>query len=146
MAVLVGKDGRVTVINKTDPVGAVTWTISQPGPELIDATIFGSSWKQDKIGVRDGGTVSLNGPFNWKTTAQNVIADYFSSGVAFTTGSSFRCWMSTGADGGAGSFGLSTGATLIITSLNFGQDKSGLGTMDATLKISGGFMKYTTNA
>ena len=144
MAVLVGKDGRVTVIAKTKPVGAVSWTISQPGPELIDATIFGSSWKQDKIGVRDGGTISLSGPFNWKTTAQNVISDYFSSGKAFTTGSSFRCWMSTAASGG--SFGLSTGATLIITSLNFGQDKSGLGSMDATLKISGGYMKYTTNA
>jgi len=144
MAVLVGKDGRVTVIAKTKPVGAVTWSISQPGPEIIDATIFGSSWKQDKIGIRDGGTISLSGPFNWKTTAQNVIADYFSSGKQFTTGSSFRCWMSTAAAGG--SFGLSTGATLIITSVNYSQDKSGIGQMDASLKISGGYMKYTTNA
>lgn len=140
MAVLVGKDGRVTIINATDPVGAATWSISQPGPEVIDATIFGSSWKQDKAGVRDGGSVSLSGPVNWKSTAFDTLSTYFNHGTLFTTGSSFRCWMSTMA--GGGSFGLSTGATMIVTSLNFTQDKSGIAQFDATLKISGGYMKW----
>jgi len=145
MAVLVGRDGRVTINGKTKPLGAATWSISQPGPELIDATIFGSSWKQDKAGVRDGGTISVSGPFNMKTTALDILTTQYNHGTPFTTGSSFRCWMSTALAGG--SFGLkTTGASLIITSLNFSQDKSGLGQFDATLKITGGYMKYTTNA
>ena len=144
MAVLVGKDGRVTINGKTKPLGAVTWSISQPGPELIDATIFGSSWKHEEQGVRDGGTVSVSGPFNMKSTALDILTTQYNHGTAFTTGSSFRCWMSTATAGG--SFGLSTGATMIITSMNYSQDKSGIGQFDATLKVTGGYMKYTTNA
>ena len=143
MALMVGKIGRITFATST--VGMGNWSISQPGPALLDGTQFGDEWVVHVPGVRDGGTVSFAGNFNWAKPMQQKIIANFTSAVALTTGSSFRCYMSTDAGStGAGYFKLSTGATLIIQTLNVGQDKGGLGSMDVSMKISGGYMKYTT--
>lgn len=143
MAVMVGKDARVTL--NTSALGMGTWTISQPGPDLIEKTKFGDDWKGYVAGVRDGGTVSFSGNFNWSNAMQQKMIANFSSGVSLTTGSSFRCYMSTDAGTtGAGHFKFSTGTEGIIQSFNAGQDKSGLGSIDFTIKLSGGYMTYTT--
>lgn len=141
MAVMVGKNARVTFA--TSALGMGNWSLNQPGPDLLDATQFGDDWKQYKAGVRDGGTVSFAGNFNIATTGQVHIISNFTSGVALTTGSSFRLYMSTESSGW-GYFKLSSGASLIIQSINVGQDKGGLGSIDVSMKISNGYMKYTT--
>ena len=81
-----------------------------------------------------------------------------SSGVQSAThaGYRFELWPSndTGTAGAkVGMFKFSTGSgstvvgsrNLIIQSLNVAQDKSGLGTMDMTMKISDGFFAFTTD-
>ena len=148
MAVMIGRDARVSFGPASSALGMGTWSISQPGPALLDATVFGDEWVQNKAGVRDGGTVSFSGNFNWSKLMQQKLQTDFAAGTALTTGSSFRCWMSTGVVGssaGHGYFKLSTGATLIITGLNASQDKAGLGQLDASMKISGGYMAYTSS-
>ena len=192
MAVLQGKDGAVYISNSSvrgnltgsssagagDPRGFMhkilnltNWSLSQPGPELIDATVFGDDWKQDKIGIRDGGTLSFGGYFDWAdTTGQRFLSSKLNQGVVITyppasssgvqsathAGYRFELWPSndTGTAGAkVGMFKFSTGSgstvvgsrNLIIQSLNVAQDKSGLGTMDMTMKISDGFFAFTTD-
>ena len=195
MAILGGKDGAVYISNSSvrgnltgsssagaaDPgtrghmhkiLSLTNWSLSQPGPELIDATVFGSSWKQEEQGIRDGGTVSIGGFFNWAdSTGQKVLNTLYNAGAPITyppasssglqdatthAGYRFELWPSTGT-GTTGSkiglfkFSTATGCTdlnsrqLHITSYNVGQDKSGLGTLDMTMKISKGFFAWTTD-
>ena len=199
MAVLQEKDGAVFISHSSvygnltgsssggaaDPgtrgfmhkvLNLTNWSLSQPGPELIDATVFGSSWKQDKAGIRDGGTISISGYFDWAdTTGQKVLNTIYNAGAEFVypprssqkeaapyclqstdhAGYRFELWPSTGTGTTGSKIGLwkfSTAAgctdigsrTLIITSYNAGQDKSGLGTVDMTMKISDGFFAWTT--
>lgn len=142
MAVMKGKDARISW--ETSAIaGMGNFSLSQPGPDLLDKTAFGDDWKQVTPGVRDGGTVSFSGNFDWTSTGQQTLHTYQQNGTAITTGSSFRLYMSTGSSG-AGYFKLSTGAEMYVTSLNVGQDKGGLGSIDVSLKISNGYMDYTT--
>ena len=194
MAVLQGKDGAVYISNSSvrgnltgsssagagDPgtrgfmhkiLNLTNWSLSQPGPELIDATVFGDDWKQDKIGIRDGGTITFGGYFDWAdSTGQRFLSSKWNQGVAITyppasssgvqsathAGYRFELWPSNdtgtaGAKVGMFKFSTGTGSTavgsrnLIIQSLNVAQDKSGLGTMDMTMKISDGFFAFTTD-
>ena len=145
MAVMIGRDARITF--NTSTLGMGTWSISQPGPALLDATVFGDEWVKHKGGVRDGGTISFSGNFNWSKLMQQKIETDFAAGTALTTASSFRLYMSTGVVGSSGMWGyykLSSSATLIITGVNASQDKAGLGQLDVSMKISGGYMAYTT--
>lgn len=199
MAVLGGKDGAVYISHSSvygnltgsssegsgDPgvrgfmhkvLSLTNWSLTQPGPELIDATVFGSSWKQDRAGIRDGGSISISGFFNWAdSTGQKVLNTIYNGGAEFVypprssqkeaadfclqstdhAGYRFELWPSTGT-GTTGSkiglwkFSTAVGSTdidsraLIITSYNAGQDKSGIGTLDMTMKISRGFFAWTT--
>ena len=204
MAVLNGKDGAVYISNSSvrgnltgsssggagvpgkrgfmhKILNLTNWSLSQPGPELIDATVFGNDWKQDKIGIRDGGTLTFGGYFDWAdSTGQRFLSSKWNQGVAITypprssatvpstvvghnglqssdhAGYRFELWPSndTGTAGAkVGMWRFSTGAgstaigsrNLLIQSLNVGQDKSGLGTMDMTMKISDGFFAFTTD-
>lgn len=143
MAVMVGKTGKVTL--STSALGMGTWTINQPGPDLIDATKFQDEWKQYVPSAKDGGTVTFSGNFDWEYDGQQTMIAYFTSAVNLTTGSSFRCYMSDdAASTGAGYFKMSAGCEGIIQTFNVGQDKAGLGTLDMTIKLTGGHMVYTT--
>ena len=143
MAVMLGRDARVTL--GTSAIGMGNWSISQPGPALVDKTKFGDEWVGVVAGVRDGGTVAFAGHFDWSNAPQQDLMANFSSGVNLTTGSSFRAYMSTDAgSSGAGYFKFSTSCEGIIQSMNVGQDKAGLGSIDFSIKLSGGYMVYTT--
>lgn len=178
MAVQNGKDGRVQISgassygNFTGSTGGsraymhtilnlTNWTLSQPGPDLIDATAMGDDWKKYKAAVRDGGSISISGFFDWEdTTGQKALINRLSSGTVIrypgtpgtTEGTRFELWPGDDTTvAGAGCWKFSTGAgtttlekKLIINSVNVGQDKSGLGSIDMNLKITDGYFAYST--
>lgn len=154
MAVMIGRDAKVSLGSSgaaSSALGVGTWTLSQPGPALLDATVFGDDWVKNESGVRDGGTISFSGNFDYAKLMQKKLQTDFNAGTALTTASSFRLYMSTGVTGSSASHGyfrlapLTVGAKLIITSFNASQDKAGLGQIDFSMKISGGYMGYTTS-
>lgn len=181
MGVLAGKDGRIQISDSSARgnytgssagssarafmhtlLNMTNWSLSQPGPDVIDATCMGDNWKQYKIGIRDGGTISFSGFFNYKdSTGQKLLIDKFQAGTIIkypgtpgtTEGYRFELWPSddTGHSSGVGCWKFSTGSgtttlrkELIVQSVNVGQDKSGLGSIDMTLKISDGYFAYST--
>lgn len=146
MAVMVGKRGKITVgTSGTKEMYLSSWALNQPGPDLIDATKFQDEWKQYVPSAKDGGTVTISGNFDWESTGQQKMIAYFTSAINLTAASSFRLWMDDSTSTtGAGYFKFSTDCEAIIQTFNVGQDKSGLGTMDMTLKLTGGHMGYST--
>lgn len=149
MPVYAGKDGKITFASTKEIAGMGSWSISGITRDMLDKTAFGDQWKGVKQGVADGGTVSFSGNFDWSSTQQQDLITYHENGTALTTGSSFRLWVSdrTG-DTGHGYWKLKSGtgqtAEMLIQSMNVKQDKSGLGNIDFTMKISGGYMTYAT--
>lgn len=144
------------------------WELSQPGPAILDATNFGDEWVKNQPSLRDGGTLSFSGYFDWAdSTGQRYLSTFWANGTVIKYPSSvnggapltsegyrFELWPSTmsgvGSSGG-GMFKMSTAAgsslrenALIIQDYSVTQDKSGLGTISMTMKISDGFFSYTT--
>ena len=182
MAILVGKDGRVQISDSSARgnltgssagssargfmhtlLSLTNWSLSQPGPALIDATVFGDDWVKNEVGIRDGGSLTVGGYFNWAdSSGQKLLIDKFNAGTIIkypgtpgtTEGYRFELWPSddtTPAGNKAGCWKFSTGAgtttlekKLIVQSCNVGQDKGGLGTIDMTMKISDGYFAYST--
>jgi len=186
MAVLVGKEGKVQISDSSNRgnltgssggssargfmhtlLNLTNWSLSQPGPELIDATVFGDDWKKSKIGVNDGGTLTIGGYYDWAdSTGQRWLSSKWNQGTVMpyptanssaagtSNGWRFELWPSddtsvAGAKPGCFKFSTAAGTTLftkelIIQSFNAAQDKSGLGTIDMTFKISGGYFAFST--
>ena len=196
MAIMDGKDGAVYISNSSirgnltgsssagaaDPgtrgfmheiLKLTSWSLSQPGSALLDATNFGDEWVKHLPGIRDGGTINISGLFDWAdTTGQQFLSSKWNQGdiinypaasssgitnVSSHSGYRFELWpdnstATAGAKVGMWRFSTAADGTtafgsrkLIIESLNVAQDRSGLGTVDMTLKISGGFFAFTTD-
>lgn len=184
MAVYKGKSGRVQISgasshgNLTGSSGGSSarafmhtianlsnWSLSQPGPELLDKTVMGDDWKQVTPGIRDGGTISFSGFFDWTdTTGQKKLIDDLNAGNVITypgtphtsEGWRFELWPdddtsvgSTGRKVGCFKFSTEAGTTtlskdLVLTSVDVGQDKSGIGSISVNMKISDGYFAYST--
>ena len=182
MAVLLGKDGRVQISDSSNRgnftgssggssargfmhtlLNLTNWSLSQPGPALVDATVMGDDWMKVKSGVRDGGTLTVAGYFDWTdSTGQAALINKFNAGTVITypgtpgttQGYRFELWPSddtTPAGNGVGCWKFSTGAgttamekKLVIQTVNVGQDKAGLGSFDMSMKITDGYFTYST--
>ena len=143
---IVGKDGKVTLGTST-VVGMGTWSLDGIVTEEFDASAFGDDWKQFEYGMKDGGNVSFNGHYTpTDTTGQQALqqANLYNSALTnlrlyINDNSYFEPCQTTGHFSPA----LTTGAptpnncSVTITSINIGMDKSGLGTISFTGKVSG---------
>jgi len=142
---IVGKDGKVTIGSNTI-VGMGTWAIDGITVEEFDASAFGDSWKSFEYGMKDGGTISFNGHYiptdvtgqqklqeaNLYNSALTTLKLYVNSASYFEpsqTTSYFSPQNTSTANGRLSS--------VTITSFNIGMDKSGLGTISFTGKVSG---------
>jgi hypothetical protein len=145
MACLVGKDGKVALGADT-VVGMGTWSIDGITTDEFECSAFGDNWKSYSYGMKDGGTISFNGHYDpTDTTGQEALlqANLYNSSLTnirlyVDNTSYFEPCQSTGYF----SPNLTTGAdTLLsnvrITAFNIGLDKSGLGTISFTGKVSG---------
>lgn len=143
---IVGKDGKVA-LGSDSVVGLGTWSLDGINAEEFDASAFGDTWKQFEYGMKDGGTVSFNGHYTpTDTTGQQTLqlANLYNSAVTnlrcyIDNTSYFEPCQSTGYFApGAYSTGMPTKlSSVTITSFNIGLDKSGLGTISFTAKVSG---------
>lgn len=142
---IVGKDGKVTLGTNT-VVGMGTWSLDGIQVEEFDASEFGDTWKQFEYGMKDGGSVSFNGHYTpTDTTGQQALqqANLYNSDLTnlrlyINNTSYFEPCQTVGWFSPA----LTTGAptkvsSVTITSFNIGMDKSGLGTISFTGKVSG---------
>ena len=147
---IVGKDGKVTLGANTG-VGMGTWTIDGITVEEFDSSAFGDTWKSFEYGMKDGGTVSFNGHYQpTDVTGQQMLmlANLYNSALtdlrlyidntSYFVPSQSTSYFAPGA--------YSTGmpgrvSSVTITTFNIGLDKSGLGTISFTGKVSGLMVK-----
>ena len=143
---IVGKDGKVTLGGNTI-VGMGTWSLDGIVTEEFDASAFGDTWKEYLYGMKDGGSVSFNGHFEpTDTTGQQALqqANLYNSALTnlrlYINNTSYFVPCSTAV---YFSPALTTvaptpaGCSVTITAINIGMDKSGLGTISFTGKVSG---------
>jgi hypothetical protein len=143
---IVGKDGKVTLGANT-VVGMGTWSLDGITTDELEASAFGDEWKQYEYGMKDGGTVSFNGHYEpTDTTGQQALqqANLYNSALTnlrlyINNTSYFEPCQTTGHFSPALTTGAPTPAncSVNITSINIGMDKSGLGTISFTGKVSG---------
>jgi len=146
MAVKVGYKGKVALGADTI-VGMGTWSMSGITADQMESSDFGDNWKQYEFGMKDGGQVSFDGLLDpADTTGQQALqkanldnTDLTSLRLYIDNTSYYEPCQSTGyfAPGS-----LSTGQDTIysyvnVTSYDIGLDKSGLGTISFTGKVSG---------
>ncbi len=147
---IVGKDGKVTLGANT-VVGMGTWAIDGVTVEEFDSSAFGDTWKSFQYGMKDGGTVSFNGHYTpTDVTGQQMLmlANLYNSALtdlrlyidntSYFVPSQSTSYFAPGA--------YSTGmpgrvSSVTITTFNIGLDKSGLGTISFTGKVSGLMVK-----
>lgn len=142
---IVGKDGKVTLGANTI-VGMGTWSLDGIQTDEFDSSAFGDTWKKFEYGMKDGGSVSFNGHYDpTDTTGQQAVqqANLYNSALTdlrlyVDNTSYFEPCQTTGYF----SPNLTTGAptklsNCRVTSFNIGLDKSGLGTINFTAKVSG---------
>jgi len=143
---IVGKDGKVA-FGTTAVVGMGTWALDGIVTEEFDASSFGDTWKQFEYGMKDGGTISFNGHYTpTDTTGSDVLvrANLYNSDLTnlrlYIDNTSYfePCQSTSYFSPGAYSTGMPTKlSSVAITSYNIGMDKSGLGTVSFTGKVSG---------
>jgi len=143
---IVGKDGKVT-LGASTVVGMGTWTLDGITIEEFDASAFNDDWKSFEYGMKDGGTISFNGHYTpTDTTGQLALqlANLYNSKLTnlqlwINDTSYFTPCASTGYFApGDYSTGMPTVlSSVTITTYNVGMDKSGLGTISFTGKVSG---------
>ena len=142
---IVGKDGKVS-LGANSVVGMGTWSLDGIQVEEFDASAFGDTWKKFEYGMKDGGTISFNGHYEpTDTTGQQALqqANLYNSDLTdirlYVDNTSY--WEPCQTTGYS-SPNLTTGAptklsSVTITAFNIGMDKSGLGTVNFTGKVSG---------
>ena len=164
MAVSQGRKGKIQVrqcgsTTKTWKTVAEmgNWAITGQSRDMIEHTKFQDSVKTFIPGMLDPGGFTFSGFYdNTDTTGQKKLISIFSSGVAIGVKSTavniltnLRLWANTSTAFGPKGFWSCTGSTvaqMYITGVDVGQDKSGLGTISFTAKVSGGSLGFSTSS
>jgi len=132
MAVLVGKIAAVKVAgNAVAEMG--TLTLSGFTREALESTAFGDDIKEYTFGVGDGGEVSFSGNYDpTDTNGQNLVESACLNASLFT-GGNLRFYINN-----TTYLSVDTGGTILITKCKaIGFDKSGIGTIEFSGKVSG---------
>lgn len=146
MAVKVGYKGKVALGANTI-VGMGTWSMSGITADQMESSEFGDNWKKYEFGMKDGGQISFDGLLDPSdTTGQQALqkanldnTDLTSLRLYMDLTSYYEPCQSTGYFApGSLSTGQDTLLSVVnITSYDIGLDKSGLGTISFTAKVSG---------
>jgi len=148
MAFIVGKDAKVA-LGSSIVVGQGTWSIDGVVTEEFDSSAFNQNWKTFEYGMKDGGTISFNGLYDpTDYTGQNALAlaQVFNSALTnlrlYINQTSYFEPCQTTLFWGPTGMAVTTGVPTIlsnvrITSHTIGLDKSGLGTVSFSAKVSG---------
>jgi len=147
---IVGKDGKVSLGTATI-LGMGQWSIDGITTDEFDASEFGSTWKTFEYGMKDGGSISFSGHFEPTDTTGQVALQVAnlnntpltSMRLYYNTTSYYEACQTTGwfAPGALSVSQPTIPSSLRITSFNIGMDKSGLGTISFTAKVSGVMVK-----
>lgn len=145
MSVKVGHLGAVK-LGTTTVLGMGTWTISGVTADQLESSVFTNNWKTFEFGMKDGGQVTFNGLLDPADDAgQSLLQKYNMDNTDVTDlrlyvddTSWYEPNQTTGYFNNTSSSGEDTPVSLVnITSYDIGLDKSGLGTISFTAKISG---------
>jgi len=146
MAFAKGKDAKVMYF-ASNVLGMGTWSMSGVNVEVLEDTEFGDTWKTFQYGMKDGGEVSFSGLLDvadstgfmalavanldaTSITALKLYVDATSYWEPCQTTEYFAPgFMSTNAN--------TVPSSIIVTSIEIGQDKSGLATVSFSGKVSG---------
>jgi len=146
MAVKVGHLGKVA-LGASTIVAMGTWSMTGITADQMESSAFGDNWKTYEFGMKDGGQITFNGFLDpADTTGQqalqkaNIDNTDLTSLRLYADNTSYYTPCQTTGYFAPGS--LSTGQSTIlshvnITSYDIGMDKSGLGTISFTAKVSG---------
>jgi hypothetical protein len=132
-----GNHAKVTIGTDT-VVGMGNWKLNGITVDLLDSTSFGDTAKQFMTGLLDYGTVTFGGLYDpADSTGQTIL---FSAQIHNSTMNNIRFYVDNTSywipNCTVASGGLSA-ASISITSVTIGIDKSGLGTIEFTGKCSG---------
>ena len=142
---LVGKDGKIA-LGSAEVIGMGTWSINLGSVDEFDASAFGDNWERLMYGMKRGGSITFNGHFvPADITGQGALERAFVQETDLTDlrfyWNATQYWRPNRT---AGYFSpeLTTGAgtpisTIRITAYDGSMDKSGLGTVSFTAKVSG---------
>lgn len=137
MAVKIGKIAKVTC---GTAAAAGTYVVSEMGTyslsgfsrDALDSTAFGDDIKEFTFGVGDGGEVSFSGNYDpTDASGQEFLRSYCSNGATLASGL-IRFYVDST------SYLTVNGGTLLLTRVSaIAYDKSGIGTVSFTGKLSG---------
>jgi len=146
MGVKVGYKAKVTLGSATI-VGMGTWSLSGITADQMESSKFGDNWKSYEFGMKDGGQITFSGLLDpADTTGQYAL---MSANLGNTDLTNLRLYVdatsyyepcqSTGyfAPGSLSTGFDSIKSAVNITSYDISLDKSGLGQISFTAKVSG---------
>ena len=142
---IVGKDCKVT-LGAYQVLGLGTWSMDGITTDEFESTEFGDEWKTYEYGAKDGGTITFNGlRVLGDTTGQDALlaAQLYNSTLTnlFLFDGATSHWEPCQTTG-YWSPALTTGAptqlgSVRITQISINNDKSALGQISFTGKVSG---------
>lgn len=155
MAIMEGRSGKVTVRTTAGNITVAemgTWAISGWQRDLMEVSAFQDTAKRYVIGLMDAGQVNFSGYYDpSNSSGQGKLIAAFTSGKKISNSTSrkirkLRFWGSD--DTSLPNKGywsvIGTSGSFYITSLELGQDKSGVGTFSMTVKVSSGYLGWST--
>ena len=156
MAVTEGRNGLVTVNYSSDgkkTVGQLgNWSVSGISRDLIEGTAFGDRVKKFYSGMLNAGSISFAGNYDGNDTYQVAITEALSSGVEISNSTvnllyKLRLWANSDTDFDGYGFWSCTNSSgrFIVTSMDVGQDKNGIGTISITAQVSHGALAWATS-
>ena len=135
MAAKVGKLASVKYLG-SKVAGMGTWSISGLTREILEDTEFTDDVKTFMFGLADGGTIDFNGLYDPADTTQNIFLSLLLAGTVLT-------WSTTAPQlqlfiDSTSYWAVSSGGTILITkAAAISMDKSGLGQISFSAKVSG---------
>lgn len=131
-----GNHAKVT-LGTTTVLGMGNWKMTGVTVDLLETTSFGDTAKQFLTGLMDWGTATFGGLYEMSNTGgQSTLLSAMINNSKIANLrlylNSVSYWVANITDT---TFGSDAGE--YVTAVNIGQDKSGLGTIDFTVKFTG---------
>ena len=137
MAVFAAGNNAKVTLGTTAVVGMGNWKMSGITVDLLETTSFGDTAKQFVTGLMDWGTATFSGLYDMSNTGgQSTL---LSAMINNSKIANLRLYLNSVSYWVANithaTFGSDAGE--YVTGVNIGQDKSGLGTIEFTVKYTG---------
>jgi len=136
VSVLVGKLAKVMVgASKVAEIGS--YSLSGFSREALEASEFGDDIKDYVAGLGDGGEISFSGNYDITDTNGQMLLESALKNASIFTGGDMKFYVDN-----TKYFTVKSGGNILITKVKaVSFEKAGIGTIEFTGKISGGYMK-----